>query len=150
MARTMVPWTERLPRTLGRLERDFGRFVEGMFSDEDRWMSLEGAFVPTINVAENAEGVEVTVELPGMKPEDFTVEMKNGALWIAGEKREEKEEKGKTFHRVERSYGEFRRVIPLPATVAEDKVAAEYKAGVLKVSVPKTAEARPKKVEVKT
>jgi HSP20 family protein len=146
----MVPWTERLPRTLGRLERDFGRFVEGMFGEEDRWMSLEGAFVPTINVAENAEGVEVTVELPGMKPEDFTVEVKNGALWIAGEKKEELEEKGKTFHRVERSYGEFRRVIPLPATVAEDKVAAEYKSGVLKISLPKTAEARPRKVEVKT
>ncbi len=150
MARTMVPWTERLPRTLGRLERDFGRFMEGVFADEDRWMSLEGTFVPTINVAENSEGVEVTVELPGMKLEDFNVEIRNGALWISGEKREEQEEKGKTFHRVERSYGEFRRVIPLPATVAEDKVAAEYKAGVLRINVPKTAEARPKRVEVKT
>jgi HSP20 family protein len=93
MARTMVPWTERLPRTLGRLEKDFGRFVDGILSDEDRWVSLEGAFVPMINVAENAEGVEVTVELPGMKPEDFAVEIKNGALWISGEKKEEKEEK---------------------------------------------------------
>lgn len=150
MARTMVPWTERLPRTLGRLEKDFGRFVDGILSDEDRWVSLEGAFVPMINVAENAEGVEVTVELPGMKPEDFAVEIKNGALWISGEKKEEKEEKGKTFHRVERSYGEFRRVIPLPATVAEDKVSAEFKSGILRVAVPKSAEARPKRVEVKT
>jgi HSP20 family protein len=146
----MVPWTERLPRTLGRLERDFGRFVGGMFGDEDRWMSLEGAFVPTINVSENTDGVEVTVELPGMRPEDFTVELKNGALWISGEKKEEKEEKGKTFHRVERSYGEFRRVIPLPTTVAEEKIAAEFKAGVLKVTVPKTPETRAKRVEVKT
>lgn len=150
MARTMVPWTERLPRTLGRLERDFGRFMEGVLADDDRWMSLEGTFVPTINVAENSEGVEVTVELPGMKPEDFNVELKNGALWVSGEKKDEKEEKGKTFHRVERSYGEFRRVIPMPATVAEDKVSAEYKAGVLRINVPKTAEARPKRIEVKT
>jgi len=150
MARTMVPWTERLPRTLGRLEKDFGRFVEGFLSDEDRWLSLEGTFVPTTNVVESAEGVEVTAELPGMKPEDFTVEVKNGALWISGEKKEEKEEKGKTFHRVERSYGEFRRVISLPATVAEDKVTAEYKAGVLRITIPKTAEARPKKIEVKS
>jgi HSP20 family protein len=144
----MVPWTERLPRTLGRLERDFGRFFEGFLSDEDRW-TLESKFVPMVNVAENGEGVEVTVELPGMKPEDFAVEIKNGALWISGEKKEEKEEKGKAFHRVERNYGEFRRVISLPATVAEDKVAAEYKAGVLRITIPKTAEARPRKVDVK-
>lgn len=149
MARTMVPWSERLPRTLGRLEKDFGRMLEGFLSEDDRWMSLEGAFVPTINVVETAEGVEVTAELPGMKPEEFAVEIKNGALWISGEKKSEKEEKGKSYHRVERTYGEFRRVIPLPATVAEDKVAAEYKAGVLRVTVPKTAEARPRRVEVK-
>lgn len=148
MARTMVPWTERLPRTLGQLERDFGRFFQGFISEEDRW-ALEGKFVPMVNIAESADAVEVTVELPGMNAEDFAVEIKNGSLWISGEKREEKEEKGKAFHRMERTYGEFRRVIPLPATVAEDKVTADYKAGVLCVTVPKTAEARPRKVEVK-
>lgn len=149
MARAMTPWTERLPRTLGQLERDFGRFFQGFIADEDRW-ALEGKFIPMVNVVENAEAVEVTVELPGMKPEDFAVEIKNGSLWISGEKHEEKEEKGKAFHRMERTNGEFRRVIPLPATVAEDKVTADYKAGVLCVTVPKTPEARPRKVEVKT
>ncbi len=134
MARTMVPWTERLPRTLGRLERDFGRFFEGFLSDEDRW-ALEGKFVPMVNVGETAEAVEVSVELPGLKPEDFTVEIKNGSLWVSGEKHEEKEEKGKSFHRMERTYGEFRRVIPLPATVAEDKVVAEYASGILRITV---------------
>lgn len=150
MTRTMVPWSERLPRTLGRLERDFGRMLEGFLGEDDRWMTLQGEFVPTINVAEDGEKVEVTAELPGMKPEEFNVEIKNGALWISGEKRFEKEEKGKSFHRVERSYGAFRRVIPLPTTVADTQVAAEYKAGVLRVTVPKTAEARPRRVEVKT
>jgi HSP20 family protein len=146
----MVPWTERLPRSFGRLERDFGRFLEGFLGDEDRWLTtMNGGFAPMTNVAETPEGFEVTVELPGMKPEDFTVEIKNGALWISGVKKEEKEEKGKTFHRVERSYGEFRRVIPLGATVAEERVVAEYKAGVLRVAVPKTETAKPKRVEVK-
>lgn len=150
MTRTMVPWSERLPRTLGRLERDFGRMLEGFFGDENRWTNFEEAFVPTVNVAETAAGVEITAELPGMKPEDFNVEIKNGALWISGEKKTEKEEQGKSFYRVERSFGEFRRVIPLPTAVAEDKVSAEYKAGVLRVTVPKTAEAQPKRIEVKS
>jgi HSP20 family protein len=102
-----------------------------------------------MNVAETEERYEVTVELPGMKPEEFQVELKNGQLWISGEKKEEREEKGKTFHRVERRYGEFRRVIPLPTPVEEGRIEAQYKDGVLHVILPKAAEARPKHIEVK-
>jgi HSP20 family protein len=103
-----------------------------------------------VNVAETETAYEVTLELPGMKPEEFKVELKDRDLWITGEKKEEKEEKGKTFHRIERSYGEFRRVIPLPGEVAEEKIAAEYKEGVLHILVPKTEKAKPRRVEVKS
>ncbi|HWB12626.1 MAG TPA: Hsp20/alpha crystallin family protein [Pirellulales bacterium] len=122
--------------------------MERFFNPEDgRWLI---GFVPAVNVAETENAFEVTLELPGMKAEDFKVEMKKGELWISGEKREEKEEKGKTFHRIERSSGEFRRVIPLPGEVAEEKIEAEYKEGVLKVVVPKTEKAKPRRVEVKS
>jgi HSP20 family protein len=102
------------------------------------------------NVAETETGFEVTLELPGMKPEEFHVEFRDGALWITGEKKEEHEKQGKTYHRLERRYGEFRRVFRLPVAVNEEMVTAEYKEGILRVAVPKIAEVKPKRVEVKT
>lgn len=147
MLATLVPRVERLPRPLVRFEREFENLMHGLLGPEERgWLN---GFVPAANVAETETGYEVTMELPGMKPEEFSVEFKNGELWISGEKREEKEEKGKIFHRVERRHGEFRRVIPLPGDVAQEKVEAEFKEGVLKVMVPKTEEAKPRRVEVK-
>jgi HSP20 family protein len=77
------------------------------------------------------------------------VEMKEGSLWISGEKKEEKEEKGKTFHRVERRAGMFRRVLPLPAEVAEGQAEARFIDGVLKITLPKTEKVAPKQIEVK-
>jgi HSP20 family protein len=147
MLATSVPRVKRLPRPLVRFEREFENLMHGLLGPEERgWMN---GFVPVANIAETETGYQVTMELPGMKPEEFSVEFKNGELWISGEKGEEKDEKGKTFHRVERRHGEFRRVIPLPGDVAQEKVEAEFKEGVLKVMVPKTEEAKPRRVEVK-
>ena len=144
---TLVPRMERLPRPLVRFEREMENLMERLFRpDEGRWLV---EFVPAVNVAETETGYEVSLELPGMKREEFNVELKNGDLWVSGEKKEEKEEKGKSFHRVERTYGEFRRVIPLPGEVAADKISAEYKEGVLRIVVPKTEKAKPRHVEVK-
>ena len=147
MLGTLVPRRERLPRPLVRFEQEMENLMERLFAPEDgRWLA---GFSPAVNVAETETGFEVTLELPGMKAEEFKVELKNGELWITGEKREEKEEQGKTFHRVERCYGEFRRVIPLPGKVEEEQIAAEYKEGVLKITIPKTEEAKPRHIEVK-
>lgn len=143
---TLIPRTERLPRPLVRFEREMENLMDRFFRpDEGRWLA---EFVPAVNVAETETGYEVTMELPGMKREEFTVELKDGDLWVSGEKKEEKEEKGKSFHRVERTYGEFCRVVRLPGEVAADKISAEYKEGVLKISVPKTEKAKPRHVEV--
>ncbi len=145
---TLVPRAERLPRPLLRFEREMENLMDRVFNPEEgRWLV---GFVPAANIAETETAFEVTLELPGMKAEDFKVELKKGELWISGEKRDEKEEKGKTFHRIERSYGEFRRLIPLPGEVAEDKIEAEYKEGVLKVVVPKSEKVKPRRVEVKS
>ena len=91
----------------------------------------------------------MTVELPGIKPEDVRVELRNGELWITGEKKEEKEEKGKTYHRIERHYGEFRRTFAVPAVVKESQVDAQFKDGVLRITLPKAEQVLPKKIEVK-
>jgi HSP20 family protein len=130
------------------MENEFAGLMEKFFGPEAAANGLE-KFTPKSNIAETETAFEIAVELPGMKPEEFNVEFKNGELWITGEKKEEKEEKGKTWHRVERHYGEFRRIYTLPARVNEEKVEANYKEGVLHINVPKAEEIKPKRINVK-
>jgi HSP20 family protein len=116
--------------------------------DMESWSEL-AAWSPRANLAETATDLELTGELPGVKPEDGHVELHDGELWVTGEMKDETEEKGKTFHKVERRYGEFRRVLPLPAEADKEKVEARLTDGVLKVLIPKTEKARPKAIPVK-
>jgi HSP20 family protein len=116
---------------------------------EDEVFQVAQNFIPEANVLETDKAVEVTLELPGIKPEEVKVEMIDGRLHVSGKKHEEKEEKGKTIHRIERRAGAFRRVIGLPAIVDEAKVEASYVDGVLKVTLPILAEAGPKAIPVK-
>ena len=146
MTRSLVPWMRRFPGSLVRFEEDlwnrlFGNDEQGRLSEE--W------FTPLANVAETDKALEVTVEVPGMKPEDFKVELHNGDLWVSGEVKEEKEEKEKTYHRIERRYGQFRRIVPLPEAVDREHVNATYEGGVLKVTLAKTEQAKPRRIEVK-
>lgn len=104
---------------------------------------------PRVDVAEAEDAFDVKVDLPGLKPEDVNVEVKNGDLLISGHRQEEHEEHGKTWHRVERHSGEFRRMIHLGDDVRAEQVSAEYKDGVLKVHVPKSESAKSRKIEVK-
>ena len=148
MLREMIPRFERptlLRSPLVRFEREMDKMLEGL---TERWGGWEG-FEPRLNLAETEKEFEVTVELPGLKAEEVRVEVKNGELWISGERKEEKEEKGKTWHRVERHYGEFRRMVPLPTAVDEGKVEARFEGGLLKVVLPKTEEAKARHIEVK-
>jgi len=146
----LIPWSERLPRPISRLEEEMERFFGQMLPRDEGWLKSLGGFAPDVNVVETEEGFEVTADLPGIKPEEMSVELRDGGLWISGKKEEEKEEKGKTYHRLERRYGEFRRVVPVPGATDDEKVQAEYHDGVLKISVPKSEAAKPKKIEVKT
>ncbi len=148
MLRTMLPNRERLPRPLVRFEEEMERLMERFFTPEEGWWTGKIEFMPHTNVAETETAFEITVELPGMKPEEVTVELKDGRLWVAGEKKEEKEEKGKAFHTMERRYGEFRRVFNLPVAVEEEKVEAKFAEGVLRVIVPKATKALPKAIKV--
>lgn len=144
----LTPWAARTARP-GQFEFELPAWVDRMFAPEDAWWPNREAFIPRTDLIETAGRYEVTVELPGMKPEDVQVEFQEGHLVIHGTKREEKEEKDKTFHRVERRFGEFRRVVPMPGPVNEGMVTARYENGVLRVAVPKTDAVIPKKIEVK-
>jgi HSP20 family protein len=148
MTRMLTPWFTRVPR-LPDFETDFPRWMTEVFGPEPGIFGREGKFLPEANIVETEKAVEVAVELPGMMPEEVEVEIKEGKLWIVGEKKEEKEEKGKTFHRIERRSGMFRRVFELPAEVIEEKVDARFAEGVLKITLPKAEKAAPKQIEVK-
>ena len=106
-------------------------------------------FVPALDVSEEKDRYVVKAELPGLTPKDVNVTVENGMLTIRGEKKQESEEKGKNFHRIERRYGSFQRVLALPTTVDASKTEANYKDGVLTVRLTKHEEAKPKAIEVK-
>lgn len=148
MFREIVPWRQRAARPLVRFEREVENLWERFFGEEG-WMPSEEALAPRCDLAETDTHYEVKVDLPGMKSDDVNVEFKDGALWISGRTEESHEEQGKTFHRVERRFGEFRRTLMLPGKVDAEKVDAKFHDGVLKVTVAKAEESKPKKIEVK-
>jgi HSP20 family protein len=104
---------------------------------------------PAVDVVEREDNFIIEAELPGIKKEDIHISFVNEMLTIRGEKKVEKEEKKKNYHRSERSYGSFSRTFNFPGNVKADKVDAEFNNGVLKVIVPKSEEAKPKQIEVK-
>lgn len=106
-------------------------------------------FAPPTNVVEYDTGYEVTVDLPGVKSADFQVEWKDEQLHVSGQRLAEEAAAGKIVHCVERNYGQFRRVVALGREVNASQISAEYKDGVLKVSVPKAVAVQPHKIEVK-
>ena len=105
-------------------------------------------WAPPLDVHEDKEKFSVRVELPGMKREDIEVTLQDGALVISGERTEETVQEGTEVHRQERSYGKFTRALTLPAAVADNQVAAQYKDGILTVTLPKAEEAKPKSITV--
>lgn len=149
MTRTLTPWFARVPRLMD-FELEFPKWMTEAMGPEAGVFGREGKFLPEVNMVETEKALEATVELPGMKPEEVKVEIREGALWITGEKREEKEEKGKTFHRIERRAGTFRRVLPLPVKVREQAVEARFAEGVLKITLPKAEVVAPRQIEIKT
>lgn len=106
---------------------------------------------PAVDVSESDKAYEITAELPGLDEKNVEVSVANGGLTIKGEKKEEKEQNQKDYYVSERSYGSFERYFGLPEGVDADKIEASFKNGVLKVMLPKTAEAQKpaKKIEVK-
>ena len=126
----------------------FGRLANLQDELDRLFESPLTGWAPALDVHENKDSFSIRVELPGMKREDIEVSLQDGALVISGERKEEKVAEGTEVHRQERFYGRFSRALTLPSAVAGDKVKAQYKDGILTVTLPKAEEAKPKAITV--
>jgi HSP20 family protein len=136
-------------RDLVSIRDEMNRLFEDFFGGtpaRSEWE--EGIWSPTIDVSETKDKVMVEADLPGLKKEDVKISVQDDTLIIKGEKKQKKEEKEADYHRVERSYGSFFRLIPLPTSVKRDQVKANYKDGVLKITMPKTEEVKSKEIPI--
>lgn len=148
MVRTLKPWRNTTLRPFDDLYREMDSLVGHLLRNENAESGAEH-FAPRLNIAETEAQFEVSVDLPGVNPENVNVEVHEGALTINGTRESETAESGKTYHRIERRYGEFRRVIPLPDAVDEDRITADYSDGVLSVVLPKSEKLKPTRIEVR-
>jgi HSP20 family protein len=106
------------------------------------------SFVPAVDIYEDEHNIILTAETPGVEEKDLDITVENGVLTIGGERKMENEEKQDNFHRIERSYGRFTRSFTLPPTVDESNVKAEFNNGVLKITLAKREEAKPKQIKI--
>lgn len=133
-------------RDLVSMRDDMDRLFETFFGT--RPQSFDDFWRPAVDIEENNGNLMVRAEIPGMTKDDIKVSVQDDLLTISGERKQENETKDKTFHRIERCYGKFRRMIRLPAQVDADKVKASYKDGVLNVTLPKPESLKPKNIDV--
>jgi HSP20 family protein len=132
----------------GRFAKFFG-LTQPRVGNEGREALTVAEWAPSVDITEDDKEYLVKADLPEVKKEDVRVTVENGVLTILGERKFEKEEKDKKYHRIERAYGNFIRSFTLPDAVDGSRVAGEFKDGVLRVRLPKTEKAKPKAVEVK-
>jgi len=135
---------------LGRdIFRDYERAVDAALRMPFLTEGEENVMSPRVDVAETDKSIEVTADLPGVDEKDIRVELRNGVLWVSGEKKTCSKEETKNMYRSERFYGAFERGISLPCDVEKGKIDASYHDGVLKVVMPKTHAAREEVTQIK-
>lgn len=121
----------------------------GKFQSDWNGNGLLAANLPSLDLSETDDALQVRMDVPGVKAEEINIEVSGNTLRVSGEHKEEKEEKGKTFHRLERRSGSFSRTVTLPVPVKEGQVTAETADGVLTIKLPKVEAAKTQKVAVK-
>jgi HSP20 family protein len=153
--RSLIPWIRREPeihpeKWISDLRREFDSLFDRFFREE--WLAPEttgvSSFVPAFDVSETDEEFLVKAELPGVDPKNVEVNLTGNVLTIRGEKKQEREEKTESLHRVERSFGSFSRSFSLPSEVKVDKITATYKDGVLDLKLPKTEPSKKKTIKI--
>lgn len=133
-----------------KLRNGIDKLFEDFFTDEKALAPFQvNGKMPALDVKETDEAITVDAELPGLKQEEIKVTVEEGVLTISAERKEEKDEKTKNVHRLERYYGQMERKLALPTSVEDGKIDATYKDGVLHVILPKKPSAKPKAVTVK-
>lgn len=129
------------------LQREMNRVFDSFFDSWDNSKEM-ASFSPTLDVSENDKEYSVNIELPGLDEKDIDVSCTDDSLTISGMKKNEREDKKENYHYYERSYGSFRRVIPLGDNIDKSKITANFKKGVLKITIPKNAESISKQKKI--
>lgn len=144
----LVKWDpfRELEDVTNRLNRIFGQSL--VRSESGQNMLAVSDWAPSVDISETDSAYLIKGEIPGVKKEDVKVTIQDGMLTIQGERRQEKEEKGKKFHRIECSYGSFARSFRVPSDADENSVKAEFKDGMLNVTLAKSEKAKPKSINV--
>jgi HSP20 family protein len=127
------------------VNRLFSTNLSRVFGDEG---IARGAWNPTVDIYENKDQIVIEAELPGMSREDFDLSFENNVVTLRGERKFEKKDESDNYHRVERSYGSFTRSFTLPPTVSGEGISAEYRNGVLRVTLPKREEVKARRIEI--
>ncbi len=129
------------------VNRLFSTNLSRVFGDEN---IARGAWTPSVDIYENKDQIVLEAELPGMSREEFEVTVENNVLTLRGERRFEKHDESDNYHRVERAYGTFTRSFTLPQTVSPEQATAEYRNGVLRVTLAKRQEVKARRIEIKS
>ena len=133
---------------LSNLRDEIDRLFEAPLAEFARSNQLLSGWTPALDVFEDKDNIVVKAELPGMKREEIELSLHDGSLSISGERKSENKYEDAEVYRAERFVGKFQRTVTLPSPVAADKVKAQYKDGILTVTLPKTEEAKPKHIDV--
>jgi HSP20 family protein len=142
----LTPWREfgRLSGLSDEIDRLFDTPLAGLAGNGQTLTT----WTPALDVYEEKDDFVVEVELPGMKKEEISLSFQDGTLRISGERKSDSKREDKALYRSERFHGKFERVVTLSTAIAADKVKAQYKDGVLTVTLPKAEEAKPKQIQV--
>ncbi|UCC11499.1 MAG: Hsp20/alpha crystallin family protein [candidate division WOR-3 bacterium] len=133
-------------RDMVNLRADMDRLFKTFFTGYPE--EYEGIWAPVIDIEEDKDNILVKAEIPGLKKEEIKVTVRDNVLSISGERKQEQETKDRLYHRIERSYGKFSRRISLPVAVDADNIKANYKDGILYITLPKPESVKPKQIEV--
>jgi HSP20 family protein len=135
-------------REMRSLQDEVNRLFASSFNRGDNEIA-RGAWSPSVDIFENKDQIVLEAELPGMNADDVNISIENNVLTLHGERKFEKKDEGDNFHRVERSYGSFTRSFTLPPTVSSENANAEFENGLLRLTLAKREEAKPRRIEIK-
>lgn len=148
-AKPLIPSIQRsAAQALAPLQREFNRLFEELGSGWEAFTDIR--VLPSMDVLDTKDGLEIDLELPGLKREEIKISVDGDLLTVSGEKKAEAETKDRNFRVVERSYGEFSRSLYLPRTIDASKITAVMSDGVLKITAPRRLDAETKTVEIKS
>ncbi len=150
MTAGLIRWNPETDALRSRIDRLFNQMLSNTWSGETSAEEVSTRrWLPAVDIRETDDALILFAELPGLTKEDVQITLENQVLTLAGERKFEKEAKGESYHRVERSYGAFTRSFTLPTNVKIEKVDASFEHGMLTVTLPKMEESKPRRISIR-